>query len=102
MSIRNFFSSRLLANNIRNISSPKPRLLQPDSHLRKLSMSSIPTTQKAVQIEKTGGVEVLQYRDLPVPTPTESEVLIKNDFIGVNYIDTFVPLPSLPNLRNSI
>ncbi|KFY76933.1 hypothetical protein V499_03537, partial [Pseudogymnoascus sp. VKM F-103] len=52
-------------------------------------MSSIPTTQKAVQIEKTGGVEVLHYRDLPVPTPAEGEVLIKNNFIGINYIDTY-------------
>jgi len=52
--------------------------------------TSIPKTMKGVLIEKTGGVEVLQYKtDLPVPTPKEGEVLVKNDFIGINYIDTY-------------
>jgi NADPH2:quinone reductase len=52
-------------------------------------MASIPTTQKGVLIEKTGGPEVLQYKtDLPVPSPKAGEVLIKNDFIGINFIDT--------------
>ena len=54
-------------------------------------------------IEKTGGVEVLEYKtDLPVPTPKEGEVLVKNDFIGINYIDTYLPLyPNSSNLTNS-
>ncbi|KAH7411216.1 hypothetical protein BKA64DRAFT_704320 [Cadophora sp. MPI-SDFR-AT-0126] len=52
--------------------------------------TSIPKTMKGVLIEKTGGVEVLQYKtDLPVPAPKTGEVLVKNDFIGVNYIDTY-------------
>jgi len=46
---------------------------------------------KGVLVEKTGGVEVLQWKtDLPVPTPKEGEVLVKNDFIGINYIDMYV------------
>jgi NADPH2:quinone reductase len=46
---------------------------------------------KGIQIDKTGGVEVLNYRtDLPVPTPKEGEILVKNDFVGINYIDTYV------------
>ncbi|KAL9610804.1 MAG: hypothetical protein Q9167_004504 [Letrouitia subvulpina] len=52
-------------------------------------MASIPSTMKGVQIEKTGGVEVLQYRDLPIPNPKDDEVLVKNEYIGVNYIDTY-------------
>lgn len=44
---------------------------------------------KAVIIEKTGGTDVLQYRtDVPVPQPKDGEVLVKNEFIGINYIDT--------------
>jgi NADPH2:quinone reductase len=44
---------------------------------------------KAVVIEKTGGTDVLQYKtDVPVPQPKDGEVLVKNDFIGINYIDT--------------
>jgi NADPH2:quinone reductase len=61
--------------------SPKPL------HNRK--MSSLPKTMKAVQIEKTGGTDVLQYKtDVPVPEPKEGEVLVKNEFVGINYIDT--------------
>lgn len=52
-------------------------------------MSSLPKTMKAVLIEKTGGTDVLQYKtDVPVPQPKEGEVLVKNEFIGINYIDT--------------
>ncbi|EOA86905.1 uncharacterized protein SETTUDRAFT_89567 [Exserohilum turcica Et28A] len=52
-------------------------------------MASLPKTMKAVYIEKTGGTEVLQYKDVPVPEPKEGEVLVKNEFIGINYIDTY-------------
>jgi hypothetical protein len=52
------------------------------------------TTMKGILIEKTGGVEVLQYKtDLPVPVPGEGEILVKNDFIGVNFIDTYAVMP---------
>lgn len=41
-------------------------------------------------MEKEGGVEVLEYRDdLPLPTLQPGEILIKNEFAGVNYIDTY-------------
>ncbi|KAK5168489.1 hypothetical protein LTR04_006657 [Oleoguttula sp. CCFEE 6159] len=54
------------------------------------SSSSIPKTMKGVIIEKTGGTDVLQYKtDLPVPQPKEGEILVKNDYIGINYIDTY-------------
>jgi NADPH2:quinone reductase len=52
--------------------------------------SAIPKTMKGVIIQKTGGVEVLEYKtDLPVPTPKEGEILVSNDYIGINYIDTY-------------
>ncbi|KAH7068864.1 hypothetical protein BKA63DRAFT_494320 [Paraphoma chrysanthemicola] len=44
---------------------------------------------KAVLIEKTGGTDVLQYKTVPVPSLKEGEVLVKNEFIGINYIDTY-------------
>ncbi|KAF1838104.1 NAD(P)-binding protein [Decorospora gaudefroyi] len=65
-------------------------------------MSSLPKTMKAVLIEKTGGTDVLQYRtDVPVPEPKEGEVLVKNEYIGINYIDTYFrsgiyPPPTFP------
>ncbi|KAI2471245.1 NAD(P)-binding protein [Annulohypoxylon bovei var. microspora] len=53
-------------------------------------MASVPSTQKGVIIEKTGGTEVLQYKtDLPVPALVEGQILVKNDYIGVNFIDTY-------------
>jgi NADPH2:quinone reductase len=60
-------------------------------------MPTIPKTMKGVIVEKTGGIEVLEYKtDLPVPEPKEGEILVKNDFIGVNYIDTSVLFSLLP------
>ena len=52
---------------------------------------------KAIEIEKTGGVEVLQYKDIPVPAPKDDEVLVKNEYIGVNYIDTYFRTGLYPN-----
>lgn len=54
------------------------------------SAASIPTTQRAIQVTKTGGPEVLEFKtDVPVPKPGEGEVLVKNNLSGVNYIDTY-------------
>lgn len=51
--------------------------------------TEIPKTMSGVIIEKTGGTEVLQWKtDLPVPVPKDGEVLVKNEFVGINYIDT--------------
>jgi NADPH2:quinone reductase len=42
-----------------------------------------------ILIEETGGVEALQWKtDLPVPELKEGEILVHNEFVGVNYIDT--------------
>jgi NADPH2:quinone reductase len=51
---------------------------------------SVPSSQKAVIIETTGGPEVLQFKpEYPVPTLTEGQLLVKNNISGVNYIDTY-------------
>ena len=44
---------------------------------------------KAVQINKTGGPEVLEIKDIKLDNPKSGEVLIKNEAIGLNYIDTY-------------
>jgi NADPH2:quinone reductase len=42
-----------------------------------------------ILIEETGGPEVLQWKtDLPVPELKEGEVLVRNEFVGVNFIET--------------
>jgi len=61
-------------------------------------MAPIPKTMAGIVIESTGGPEVLKYKtDLPVPELKEGEVLVRNEYIGVNFIDTFV-FPSPPQL----
>ncbi|OCL13857.1 NAD(P)-binding protein [Glonium stellatum] len=84
------------------LSSLSSQLSAPPQFQLRRAMASLPKTMKGVVIEKTGGTEVLQYKtDLPVPEPKEGEVLVKNEFIGVNYIDTYFrtglyPAPSFP------
>ena len=77
----------------RQISSPARRLSLLSSQFRPtfrtMASSSVPKTQSGIQIAKTGGTEVLEWKtDIPVPTPSEGQVLVKNEYIGINYIDT--------------
>jgi NADPH2:quinone reductase len=56
---------------------------------------------KAVQITKNGGIDVLEHVDIPVPKPSPTQVLIKNEYAGINYIDTYFrtglyPAPKFP------
>ncbi|KAI1428336.1 hypothetical protein F5Y12DRAFT_55754 [Xylaria sp. FL1777] len=54
------------------------------------TMAPVPKLMKAVYITKTGGTDVLEYKtDVPVPTPADGEVLVQNDYLGVNFIDTY-------------
>lgn len=98
-------SIRLATRRILTSSKPSQRLsalsaqIAPRSPLtarypiqtRMMTSQSVPKTMEGVVINKTGGTEVLEYKtDLPVPTPKDGEVLVKNDFVGINYIDTSV------------
>src|ERR1700674_5688397 len=44
---------------------------------------------KAIQVPKTGGVEVLTFIDLPTPKPKPNEALVKIAAAGVNFIDVY-------------
>lgn len=44
---------------------------------------------KAIQIRETGGPEVLQLADLPIPVPGPGQVLIRVEAIGVNFIEIY-------------
>lgn len=55
---------------------------------------------KAVKVREYGGPEAMSYEDIDVPEAGASEVLVKIEAIGINYIDTYqrsglyqVPLP---------
>jgi NADPH2:quinone reductase len=57
---------------------------------------------KAIQISRTGGADVLDYVEMPTPSPGPGEELVKADAIGVNYFDTMIRtgryrwMPKLP------
>ena len=44
---------------------------------------------KAIRIHGYGGPEVLQLETLPTPVPGRGEILIRQEAIGVNYIDIY-------------
>lgn len=44
---------------------------------------------KAIQVEKTGGPEVLTLAEVPVPKPKPNEAVVKIAAAGVNFIDVY-------------
>jgi NADPH2:quinone reductase len=45
---------------------------------------------KAVQFSETGSSDVLKVVDLPKPSPGASQVLVKVEYAGINFIDTYL------------
>lgn len=53
-------------------------------------MASVPQTMSGILFEETGDSSVLQWKtDIKVPQLSEGQILVKNEFVGVNYIDTY-------------
>jgi NADPH:quinone reductase len=44
---------------------------------------------RAIYFQRNGGPEVLEVRDLPTPTPSDGEVLVDVEAVGVNYRDVY-------------
>lgn len=44
---------------------------------------------KAIQVQKTGGPEVLSVAEIPTPKPKPNEALVQIKAIGVNFIDVY-------------
>lgn len=47
------------------------------------------TKMKAIRVRRTGGSEVLEYVEVPVPAPSPNQALVKIGVIGVNFIDVY-------------
>jgi NADPH2:quinone reductase len=43
----------------------------------------------AIQAVRTGGPEVLETVDLPVPSPGPGQILVRHQAVGLNFIDTY-------------
>lgn len=44
---------------------------------------------KAIVVERPGGADVLEYRDLPEPTPGPGQVVVRTEAAGINFIETY-------------
>ncbi|BFZ58995.1 hypothetical protein PYCC9005_006063 [Savitreella phatthalungensis] len=44
---------------------------------------------RAVRVARTGGREVMQLQQVPVPVPGPKQTLVRNSFAGINFIDTY-------------
>ena len=54
------------------------------------AFSSAPKTMRAAVIHETGPASVVTCEAAwPVPDVADGEVLVKNQFIGLNFIDTY-------------
>lgn len=53
------------------------------------SIISVPTTQKVVLIDGIGGLDNIKYVDFPVPKIGGNEILIKNRYVGINFIESY-------------
>lgn len=66
-------------------------------------------TNTVIRVHETGGPDVLKVENLPVPTPGAGEVLLRQEAIGVNFIDTyfrsglykFPSLPAIPGMEGA-
>jgi NADPH2:quinone reductase len=56
----------------------------------------------ATRIHETGGAEVMRYEEVPAPSPSEGQAVVRLAAAGVNFIDTYqrkglyrLPLPAI-------
>ena len=65
---------------------------------------------KAILLRRPGGPDALEYTDVPTPVPSDDEVLVKADTIGVSMPEVLVrrgtyawmpPLPAIPGIELS-
>ncbi len=63
---------------------------------------------KAIRVHQTGGPEVLQFEDIPIPEPSPGEALVELHASGINFIDTYhrqglykLKLPFVPGMEGA-
>lgn len=55
-----------------------------------MSTATIPETQSVIYFEEKGSPEVLKYStSFPTPKISKSDILVKNAYAGINYIETY-------------
>ena len=64
-------------------------LRQSRSVLARRTFASVPETMKAAVVRVVGDADALEVGDYPTPSVGEGQVLVKNEFAGINFIDTY-------------
>jgi len=58
--------------------------------LQRRAFSAVPATMRAAVVREVGDASALKVEaDFPVPTLADGQVLVKNHFAGINFIDTY-------------
>ncbi|EGN93658.1 hypothetical protein SERLA73DRAFT_189395 [Serpula lacrymans var. lacrymans S7.3] len=78
-----------------------PRLNLLARHFTPLRSMSFPTAIQAITIAKHGGVDVIEKTTIPFPDVAPGHLVIKVQYLGVNFIDTYYrqgiyPVSSFP------
>ena len=69
---------------------PTPAPMRADAALPSTSPAQPATaTTRAIVVERYGGPEVLEFKEMALPAPAPGEVLIRHTAIGVNFIDVY-------------
>lgn len=58
-----------------------------------------PQNIRVVEYDRTGGVEVLELREHPVPEPGDGQVLVEVIAAGINHIEAFIRAGREPEVR---
>ncbi|WPG98199.1 Hypothetical protein R9X50_00098600 [Acrodontium crateriforme] len=84
----------------RLFSAFRTRITKSHTTVPKMAADTVPTTQRAAVVHKTGGPSAIEYTvayDAPKLDDVQpNSVLIKNVFAGVNFIDTNVRKGAMP------
>jgi NADPH2:quinone reductase len=62
---------------------------QVDADESYIVLGSSKANMRAIQVKRTGGPEVMELVDLPVPQPKSNEAVVKIEASGVNFIDVY-------------
>ena len=55
-------------------------------------------TQRVIELTYFGAAENMKLREADVPTPGPGQIVVKNNAIGLNYLDTYFRTGLYPGL----
>ena len=69
--------------------SPAPGMPPPPASIPRVASMAAAETTRAILVERYGGPEVLELKEIVLPPPAPGEVRIRHTVIGVNFIDVY-------------